>query len=464
MINENQKIINTKVLYIALILNIISYIILYLLDDFRSQIINYFLTLLPAYLAYFLIVYYSLKLKTSANKDLIFLLIIGFLIRMILIPSNPILSDDIYRYLWDGKVFYDGFNPFAYPPASPVLEGLRDSTIYPKINYPGIPTVYPPFSQIIFAVSYIIGYNIIVWKLVLFVFEGILVFFLYKLIIHFKMNTMRLSIYLINPLVVIETYSSGHLDIIAVCLFMIGIYYFYKKKSVVSILAFILSILSKYNPLLMILPLLKKRFLLKISILFGSIITVLFPFVLSGTIPTAGFISFTNRWEFNGFLYKSFLFIYDLLEFQSQKWFSLAYNGHTEEFYITGAFYYKILVFIILIFIVIDQLKKLKMTEDFKGINYLQPVLFIGTAMLLLSPTLYPWYLVWIIPLLVFLPNWSWLIFTMLIQLSYFVLQDYANYGIWEESNLILWLQYLPFYGLLIFEYLDKRKIKGWFL
>ena len=104
------------------------------------------------------------------------------------------------------------------------------------------------------------------------------------------------------------------------------------------------------------------------------------------------------------------------------------------------------------------------MTENFKGVNYLQPVLFIGTVMLLLSPTLYPWYLIWIIPLFVFLPNWSWLLFTMLIQLSYFVLQGYATDGIWEESNLILWLQYLPFYGLLIFEYLDKRKIKGWFL
>ena len=196
----------------------------------------------------------------------------------------------------------------------------------------------------------------------------------------------------------------------------------------------------------------------------ASIIFVLFLFTQNGTIPTAGMITFVNRWEFNGFLYKAFLFFYDFFGGSAQKWFSFAYNGRVENFYLEGKFYYKILASLILIIILIDQFKKLKMTENFKGVNYLQPVLLIGSTMFLLSPTLYPWYLVWLIPLFIFLPNWSWLFFTMLIQLSYFVLQDYTLHGEWKESNIILWLQYLPFYGLLIYEYLDKRKIKGWFL
>ena len=464
MITKNQKLISTKVLYSSLFINIVAYAILYLQGDFRSQMMNYFLAIFPAFLTYFIIVFYSLKIKTSTKKELILLLIIGFIIRLILIPSNPILSDDIYRYLWDGKVFYNGFNPFSYAPASLNLESLKDATIYPHVNFPEIPTVYAPFSQIIFAVSYILGYNIIVWKLILLIFECILVFFIYRLINHFSMNPLRLSIYLLNPLVVIEIYGSGHLDMIGACFVMIGIYYFYKNKIGLSLLTFIVSVLVKYNPLIMILPLLKKKFLQRSLIIISSVIFVLILFTQNGTVPTAGMITFVNRWEFNGFLYKAFLFIYDFLGGPTQKWFSFAYNGRIEDFYLEGKFYYKIMASLIIIFILIDQFKKLKMTENFKGINYLQPVLFVGTAMFLLSPTLYPWYLIWIVPLLVFLPNWSLLIFTMLIQLSYFVLQDYSLYGTWKESNLILWLQYLPFYGLLIFEYLDRRKIKGWFL
>ena len=464
MIAKNQKIINTKVLYISLFLNIVTYIVLNLQGDFRENITNYFLSLLPAYLAYFLIVFYSLNHKTSTKTNLILILAMGFIIRIILIPSNPVLSDDVFRYLWDGKVFYNGFNPFAYAPESLSLNSLKDLTIYPYVNFPEIPTVYAPFAQIIFAISYLLGYNIIVWKLILLVFESILVFFSYKLIDHFNMNAMRLSIYLLNPLVVIEIYASGHLDVIGVCFLIIGIYYFYKNKIGMSLLTFIISILVKYNPIIMILPFLKRKFLLKISIIIASLIFVLFLFTKNGTISTAGMITYVNRWEFNGFLYKVFLFVFDFLGGESQKWFSFAYNGRIEDFYIGGPFYYKFVAIIVLLFIIIDQLKKLKMTENFKGVNYLQPVLFIGASMLLLSPTLYPWYLIWVIPLLIFLPNWSWLFFTMLIQLSYFVLQGYATDGVWEESNMILWMQYLPFYGLLIFEYLDKRKIKGWFL
>jgi alpha-1,6-mannosyltransferase len=461
---KNQNIINSKVLYIALFLNIISYIILYFFQNLHLQIVSYFLTIVPAYAGYFVIVFYSLKYKGCSQKDFILILIIALLIRVLLIPSDPFLSDDVYRYLWDGKVIYNGFNPFSFAPAAPVLHSIRDATIYPHVNFPDIPTVYPPLAQLVFAISYVIGYNVIIWKLILLLFEGLLFLFLYKLIVHFSMNKIRLAIYLLNPIVVIETYSSGHLDVIAVCFLIIGIFYFYKNKTWAYIFAFILAILTKYKPIFIVLPFLKKRFLLKISIILGSLVAVLAPFTFTETIPTAGIISYANRWEFNGFLYKIFLYIYDIVGFVPQQLFSLNYNGRVEDFYITGAFYYKLIAFIAIFVILIDQFKKLKMTENFKGVNYLQSSFFVCAAILLLSPTLYPWYLIWLIPFLVFLPNWSWLLFTMLIQLSYYILQGYHTNGVWQESNIILFVQYLPFYSLLIFEYLDKRKIKGWFL
>ncbi len=73
MIAINQKLIRTRVLYISLFLNIVAYIILFFLGDFRSQMIDFYLAILPAFSTYFTIVYYSLKIKTSDTKDLILL-------------------------------------------------------------------------------------------------------------------------------------------------------------------------------------------------------------------------------------------------------------------------------------------------------------------------------------------------------------------------------------------------------
>lgn len=464
MHSKNQILINTSTVTVVLLACLGSYITIYLLNDFRSQIIYYLLALVPAYLGYFIFVYMSLKFKDTSSKNIYLIIIFGIIFRVVLMPSTPFLSDDIFRYLWDGKVFASGLNPFAYAPNAAALNHIKDTSVFPFINFPEIPTVYPPVAQLFFAFTYLVGYKVLAWKLILSIFEIILILFLLKLIKHFAMNKMRLAIYFLNPIVIIESYGSGHLDVIAVCFLIIGIYYFYKNKTFASIFAFILAILIKYKPIFMILPFLKRRFFLKLSTVLMSIILVLIPFWSKDIIPTAGIISYANRWEFNGFIYKIFVWIFDIFGSDSQKWFSFAYNGRIEDFYISSALWYKLGAFIAILVIIIDQFKKLEMTENFKGANFLQASFFVCGAMLLLSPTLYPWYLIWLIPLLIFIPNWSWILFTALIQMSYYVLQDYHIAGQWEESKIILLLQYLPFYGLLVFEYLDKRKIKGWFI
>ena len=142
----------------------------------------------------------------------------------------------------------------------------------------------------------------------------------------------------------------------------------------------------------------------------------------------------------------------------------ILFNGQLETFYLSYAFYYKFCATIVLVIVIIDQFKKLRIISGFRTINYMQKSFILTTTLLLLNPTLHPWYLLWIIPFLVFIPNWSWIIFTFLIQASYFVLKDYALSSFWQESVWILSIQYIPFYTLLIWEYFDKREIKGWFL
>ena len=78
--------------------------------------------------------------------------IIGFaiLFRLTLLPHDPVATDDIYRYVWDGKVAAEGINPFRYAPSDPHLESLHGGDLPAKINFPKMRTIYPPLAQGLF--------------------------------------------------------------------------------------------------------------------------------------------------------------------------------------------------------------------------------------------------------------------------------------------------------------------------
>jgi hypothetical protein len=81
-------------------------------------------------------------------------------------------------------------------------------------------------------------------------------------------------------------------------------------------------------------------------------------------------------------------------------------------------------------------------------------------AILLCAPTLFPWYLIWMVPFLCFFPNPAWLLLTGLSPLSYYVLIDWWTLGLWRQNDLFLKLQYFPFYGLLIWNFLRVCRAK----
>lgn len=111
-----------------------------------------------------------LLFKISKNKNW-FLIIIGtgIIARLILIPAQPVVENDFYRYLWDGAVTANGFNPYEYSPKEAlnenterevpeILKQLAEESgeIIHGINHPHIRTIYPPVAQVIFAVCYFI--------------------------------------------------------------------------------------------------------------------------------------------------------------------------------------------------------------------------------------------------------------------------------------------------------------------
>lgn len=138
--------------------------------------------------------------------------------RFILVPADPLLSDDLYRYVWEGRVTLSGANPFVLAPVSDALTPLRDATIWPLINHPEIPTIYPPFSQGFFALNAALGGGLVTMKFLFVAFEAAMVAIVWRLVrdrVARRKLLFAFAIYALNPLVVVEVAWSGHLDVLA---------------------------------------------------------------------------------------------------------------------------------------------------------------------------------------------------------------------------------------------------------
>jgi len=325
-----------------LLFTLFFYIILGLSGDIRSEIEKYWTLLLPIYLVYGLIVINTLNNKIPEKIKYFWFILFGVLFRIALIPSEPFLSDDIFRYLWDGRVFAAGINPYKYAPLDNYLMTFRDQFVFSFINFPEIATSYPPVSQIIFLVNNLIGGSILSWKILLLVIEIFLFLSLLNLINKFRLNKFRILIYFYNPLLIIETYSSGHLEIAGVLFFWIAVYLFYKSDKWKSIIFFAVSIMTKFFPLISSIPFLINKFIRKFALLITICLVLVLPFMVGGTLPLPGLFSYINRWEFNGGLFQLCVSILNILEVKEYQWLAANFSGYQETIYINYAFYYKV--------------------------------------------------------------------------------------------------------------------------
>ena len=88
---------------------------------------------------------------------------------------------------------------------------------------------------------------------------------------------------------------------------------------------------------------------------------------------------------------------------------------------------------------------------------HLQTAYVLVGAYLLLTPTFQPWYLIWIVPFLCFFPNRAWMLLTGLAVIAYNVLIQFTQTGIWHEATWVRYVQFIPFYTLLIFDSVRYR-------
>jgi alpha-1,6-mannosyltransferase len=393
-----------------------------------------FLFLLLA-IIYFIGTYFILNhlSQIGRSKSLVIIIIFfAIFFRAALIPTGPNpLSNDIYRYIWDGRVQQTGINPYLYPPSAEQLESLRDAKIFPHINRKDYPTIYPAGAQIFFRVSHaLIGDRIVGFKGLMVLFDVATILVLLALLRTYDFEEARIFIYAWNPLVIFEIGFAGHLEGLTIFLMVLAFYLNAIKKNIPAVIALTFSSATKLYPALMLPALLNRGERIKGATIFLCSFLVLYlPFLSAGK-------------KVMGFL-------------------PIYFKNHYESFNL-GLKYLIMRLFPGWNYIVISKIFILILTaagiffffkEKLKEQHLYSAYVLIGLLIILMPASLHPWYVIMIIPFLVFFPSGAWLIFTGTVALSY--LKYASQAGIMSEK--VLFMEYLPLFTFLPAGYILKR-------
>jgi hypothetical protein len=400
------------------LLSSLIYCRLLLLGDLRTHIPEYLLYLFILALFYFLAGFISTQ-NTSISA-LWVILAFALLFRLITVFSTPTLSDDIYRYAWEGYVQTHGINPYLSAPDAPELTGYRNA-IWHLVNNKSVSAIYPPLSQVVNALTFLLAGSIWGFKLLFVILDGVVICGILKLLGLRSQNLSQVMFYAWNPLIVTEIAGSGHHDPLVVALLLWATICCLTNRPVRSVLLLGTSILSKLYPILMV-PFLFKRIAPRHWLWLPLVLTLGYvPYIRAGSHLFTALSYYKEKWRFNGFLFGML-------------------TQATSELVAE-----RVVVAVILLLLVFAFVK----SADFVKQQY-----WLVGGVLLLTPTLFPWYLVWIIPLLCFFPSPAWIVFSVTSALSYYVLIDWWTLGIWRQNDFFTALQYYPFFGLLLFGWL----------
>jgi hypothetical protein len=458
-----------------------------------------------ATLAWFLTLLLILRRREDIPGMLPLVLLFAALNRLILLPSEPILEVDFYRYLWDGRVTSSGFNPYHFSPwqvrdaapednPPPELIALarlaRQSesvtTIFQRVHYPEVPTVYPPAAQLIFAVvarwtpaDEPLLVHVLIMKAVLLGFDVATIGVLIVLFRHLGLPASWCVTYAWCPLVLKEFANSGHLDSIAVFfttlafVLLIRFRHFFGAYAGAASLG--AAILAKSYPVILLPTVagwLLGRFgrpgILPLLLVPAVVVAGYAPF-LGGTPvsegghhPGTGLVAFLTQWESNDFL---FMLVHDNVRVAtespgrhvlvSETWrealqrnvLAPGADGLELPLKARPAFVLTQLIMATILVILVARWAWQVYGEPTPETLLRKAFLTLAWAWLL-SSAANPWYLIWCLPLMVFGGRCTWFLLPGVVWLYYgrFWVESLPWEGRPVGPDDVVWLEYLPFY------------------
>jgi alpha-1,6-mannosyltransferase len=378
----------------------------------------------------------------------------------LLFTTPPTLSDDVYRYIWDGRLMNAGVNPYAHAVESPLLDRF-DSPQRHLVNNSWMASPYLPAAQALFAAVYRIAPDSpLAFQVAAVLFDLLTGWLVSDLLRRLGLPQARVLITLWNPLVIVEFAHGAHVDALMICLMVAAFWALVAARSKLpSVVTLAAATLTKGLPALL-LPVMTRRWGWRRTIVYaGLIIAVCLAFALgagwglTGPLDGEGLFGalriYAAHWNYNGGLYH---------------WLEVGLSGYWTPGAVPPEIVgwgpiraAKIVVAATLGLVLIAVWWKGRQCDDNLALLRLATVPL--AAYLLLATTVHPWYVTLIIPLLPFLlPQKGgasraarfllpWLTFSAVVPLSYLTYLDPANL---REYDLVRLVEYVPLYLLLI--------------
>jgi alpha-1,6-mannosyltransferase len=331
--------------------------------------------------------------------------------RLFFLPLSPTLSEDLYRYQWEGRVMRAHLNPYTVYPAMPGLSWAQDSD-HPVETGKTTPTLYPPVSELVFSsIHTITGYKRLFTALDLATVALLLV-----ILSAADRPLQHVLIYAWNPAVLTAFSLSGHNDSLAIVTLLGAIFLIIGGRGVLSIVFLGISALSKLFPIFLLPAFLKRSNWPFAGFFAGVIFLGYLPFLGTGGHLFQGLSDFAAQWEGNDSLNRLFL---------------AAGNSPRQAQFVAGVILLLLIVYVL----------KARMDIFHSGLVILAGLLF-------LSSNAFPWYFTWIVPFLCFSPSTALLLMTVTCVLGYSPVIAYASGGAFSNSLLMQVLEYSPVFAL----------------
>lgn len=306
-----------------------------------------------------------------------------------------ILSDDLYRYLWEGRLVLQGGNPYVNSPDSfSTMDGVRE-----LVNHPSIAAIYPPLAQVTFAMVSLISYTPIAMQCF---FALVNVCTAYGIWVYIRENhgDVRLAwLYAVHPLSIVESAGMAHLDGLAICMTVWGLNFYSKRHWLWFAAGGV-----KLFPLAM-LPMLKKWNLQQILMMTACVIASSWYFWDPAILRIHPYV---QHWSFNSLLYM----ILSVWNGDWARWICIGLAGGSAMVAIHGV-----------------RNRQWSIVDGW---------FWFGATFILLSPTVHPWYALWVwVPCLLQnkFNHWPWTWFVSLLPIVYVALTTLdPSSGAWSPS------------------------------
>jgi len=390
------------------------------------------------FIAYFF--FYQIAKRAKTFWIFVFL---GIFFRLLFLFSTPSLSDDYFRFIWDGQLTQQGINPFQELPTEIKTDIPNQAVLLNGMNSQGYYSVYPPIAQGISALSVLLSPknldgNILSLRSILLLFELGTIVMLVLLLQKLKMPQYLSLFYILNPLVIVEISGNLHFEGVMIFFFLIAFYLLIRGKVQLSSLFWAFAAATKLIPLLF-LPILLRQQKVKRLLVMGFI------FILSFLLL---WIPFFSPLAFSHFK-QSLNLYFETFEFNAGLYYLLRWLGYQFAGYNiiqTAGFW---LSKIALLGVVLILLRKKRTSwADFFTTLLLALSWYYAFALIV-----HPWYICSLVALSVFSPYRYAILWSALIPLSYFA---YSN-AEFNESYWLISIEYLAVVAFLILELKEKK-------